>query len=240
MKPRFILLFVTIQFFVFVNTTQACSDPIIESAIPDFARDVRQPLINKGITVREKYSNIPGNDDRCIYSAVWIDEKIDLGGKIKVYLATYTPNDYKKISENIFELSADMIWYDPTADVDQTNYHIKDGTRAFGLTVLSVFIGGTFGVDQERFDLFADDGKGKLNSVLTLQTRREYERNCADECGQATSYNIQSFVVGKHKTNGFFDISLEGYTIQTTPTNEKKIPFKPIKYRWNGKKYIQS
>ena len=232
MKKQFIPVLVAGVFYIYVSVAQACSNPYFTIAITE-------PLFSKGILVNEGIWEFPGSDSLCIYTAVWTAETIDLGAKFKLYVATYHKYDQKMIADTTINSTVEKIWSEPTAHLDQTVFQLKEGVKAFGLTTFSTFLGGTFGEDNQQFDLIVDDGKGKLRSVLTTQTTHRYQRNCGDNCEEENAYENDFYVVSKNKTRGFFDVIRGGSVVQADSVPEPKVPTQGVLYRWNGHGYVQ-
>lgn len=185
---------------------------------------------------------MPGNSNRCVFTAVWITEKIELGGKINVYVATYHQDQNTKISDFTFKTFAEMIWLAPEALMDKTVFNISGKVAAFGLRTGSVFWGGTFGEDKEQFDLILDDGKGKLRSVLSTRSSHAYQRNCGrGHCDEDDVRNFQLFIVSQTKTNNFSDVLVKHYELRSQPTQQRKDRKKRLKsetHKWNGEQYV--
>jgi len=220
---------------VSINSALACGRP-------NFANDVTLPLQRKEVFIRENFVKMPGSSNRCIFSAVWVSERIELGGNIKVYVATYIQDENKKISDMTIDTAAEMIWFAPETHVDKAIFNINNSVAAFGIRTASIFLGGTFGEDKEQFDLILDDGKGKLRSVLSAIASSSYQRDCGrNNCDADDVRNVPVLIINENKTYNFSDIVVKHYELRSQPTQRHKDRRKLLKsetYKWNGEKYV--
>ena len=223
---------------------------------PRFVDSVVAPLKASGVVVNEKHRQQPGQDTTCVYAATWRENHLD-HEKLWSYIATYSKTEMKKIADLRYEIPNVTMYWDPTIQIDPTNFKIHPDKEAFGIRVSWGFMSGTFGVNDEQLDLIFPADGATLRSVLSLPINSEhYPRGCpgldqckggerrpatCELCEEETARMQGIVIIGESTLMGYHDIIIN-LTNTTISSEISKHPEKKSqstsRYRWDGEKYV--
>ena len=209
---------------------------------PAFADFAVPKYVTKEDLGNEDFQLLRGAKKLCVFAVVWFRERIDVGGKLEIYTATYEPGSQRKAGELYYEIKIENIWNRPTIKIHTRPYEVKAGSTAFALEVQTSYLAGTFGEDNDFLNLLLMKFDGKLENILSVQILHSFNyRFCKpQECEGDNSKSIRNIVLDKKATNGYKNLIVTTTERIFSPNKKRKQRVKilpPITHRWDGNKY---
>ena len=127
--------------------------------------------------------------------------------------------------------------------IDTARYNLNKDTRAFGITAIYRGASRANPYNIDSLDLYISDEKSlrKVLEVVISEDGGEWDTNCAGDF-----YDSKSIVlITKHKTNGFYDLSLKRTSLSShtylknneCEETQKPKTYQTLPFKYDGKVY---